>query len=112
MRGIGSIKGILVLIFGILVLSLLSFDVIGEDKVANDSVISEELVAKINNNPEEIQRIIIIFDEKPENYRNFLKSLGGKIKYEYKLINGAAISLPGKNIVSLAGLSGIKKIEE
>ena len=65
--------------------------------------INKELLTKAQQNPDEIQRVIITFSKKPKGYRNFIESLDreSRIIHDYDIIKGIAVSLPGKSVERL-----------
>lgn len=74
--------------------------------------IPESLLEKAQNLPNEIIRVILIFREKPSGYRNFINSLGGRVIHDYDIIEGIAVSLPGRLVERLKELENIISIQE
>ena len=56
-------------------------------------------------------KLILFFDEKPKNYKNFIQSLDGELIYDYKNIKAMAVKIPKKNIQKLDKFNGLKKIK-
>ncbi len=75
-------------------------------------IIKKELIDKIKENPDEKQRVIVVFSKKPKNYRGGIKDIGGKIIYDYKIIEGVAVELPNSAIERLGRLQGVSNIQE
>jgi len=56
--------------------------------------------------------VIVTFSKKPANYKNFIKSVGGEVIYDYNSIEGLAIKVDGKNISKLLNMSNVLRIQE
>jgi subtilisin family serine protease len=54
--------------------------------------------------------VIISFTKKPQNYKSFIKSLGGKIINDYKLMDAVSVRLDGKEISKLANMENLKGV--
>jgi len=74
--------------------------------------IDPELLEKARLNPDELQRVIIIFHKKPVGYRKFIESLNGKMLHDYDIIEGIAISLPGRYVERLKELENLVRVQE
>lgn len=74
--------------------------------------IPENLLTKAQQNPDAIQRVIITFSKKPEGYKQFTQSLGGRMIHDYDIIEGIAITLPGRAIERLKELKNLASIQE
>ena len=74
--------------------------------------INKELLTKAQQNPDETQRVIITFSKKPKDHKQFVQSLGGRTTHDYNIIEGIAVSLPGKAIERLKELKNIISIQE
>jgi subtilisin family serine protease len=56
--------------------------------------------------------VIVTFSKKPANYKNFIKSVGGEVIYDYNSIEGLAIKVDGKNISKLLNMNNVLRIQE
>ena len=100
-------------IFIFLVIIVIFSGVVYSDDIKIKEVkIDKELLIKAEQFPNEIQRVIITFSKKPEGYRNFINSLGGRVTHDYDIIEGIAITLPGRAIERLKELKNIASIQE
>ena len=94
----------LILIIGMIFVSIgvLANTTLTKNKI-KEVKINEEFLTKAQQNPDEIQRVIITFSKKPEGYRNFIESLDreSRIIHDYDIIKGIAVSLPGKSVERL-----------
>ena len=107
---------------GILMLSILtltflispvsrSFTNIGpsEETSQVDAAPLQKIDSSLLNKQGEIT-VIVDFSKKPQNYKQFIKSLGGEIVQDYGIIEGVAVKIDVKNIQKLAGIGNLKKI--
>ncbi len=93
----------------ILALFFLSFWV----KEAFSEVKSDEKLQKIDPellNAEGETSVIIEFSKKPHNYKQLIRSIGGRINRDYDSIEGVSVILNGEDIPKLANLEGLKKV--
>jgi subtilisin family serine protease len=93
----------------ILALFFLSFWV----KEGFSEVKSDEKLQKIDPellNAEGETSVILEFSKKPENYKQFMRSIGGRINRDYDSIEGVSVILNGEDIPKLANLEGLKKV--
>jgi subtilisin family serine protease len=75
----------------------------------------ENMLQKIDSqllNVEGETSVIIEFSKKPHNYKQFIRSAGGKILNDYNLIEGISIKIDGKNIYKLANLENLIKVHK
>lgn len=70
------------------------------------------LLEKARLNPDEVLRVFIVFGEKPVDYDRFIRSLNGKILHDYEIIEGVAISIPGRSLETLKELENVLGIHE
>jgi subtilisin family serine protease len=54
--------------------------------------------------------IVIQFSKKPNNYKQFIKSLEGEIVRDYNIIDAVAIKIDGRKIEKLLGMENVTKI--
>ncbi|MFQ5531338.1 MAG: S8 family serine peptidase [Candidatus Nanoarchaeia archaeon] len=107
-----------VFIFIIVLLVFLTVGILAVEQVLKNKIkgveISQELVAKAQQSPNETVKVIIVFNKKPKGYKNFIKNLGNnsKIIYDYNIINGVAVSLPAGLVQRLEGMKNIISIQE
>jgi len=94
---------------------------IAEDKIEiksvieiaeTEEIIEQTLIKKARENPNEFQRVIILFHKKPAGRKEFVESLGGRVIHDYSIINGIAITLPGRAIERLKELKNVASIQE
>ena len=81
-------------------------------KIEIEKVIRPTVLEKARQYPDEFQRVIIIFQKKPAGYREFIQSLGGEITHDFNIIEGIAISLPGRAVERLRELENITSVQE
>jgi len=74
--------------------------------------IESELLENATKNPEETFSVIITFTKKPEDYKEFVKAVDGKISYDYSIIEGLAVKIQGKNVEKLIGLKNLIKVHK
>jgi len=79
----------------------------------NDIAITDESLAKIE--PELLSAqgetsVIISFTKKPQDYKKFIKILGGKITHDYKMMDAISVKLDSKEIKRLSTMGNLKRI--
>ena len=89
----------------------------GLDKVRlveNDRgvAIDPMLLEKARLNPDEVLRVVILFGEKPVDHERSIRLLDGKMLYDYELIEGIAISIPGRYLERLKELENVVSVHE
>ena len=97
---------------GVLIILIMFSGIVYSDEIKVKEVKDKELLIKAEQFPDEMQRVIITFSKKPEGYRNFITSLGGRVTHDYDIIEGIAITLPGRSIKRLRELKNIISIQE
>lgn len=104
--------GIILSILSVVYAENLKKIITGMDVYNPDIEIPPVLLDKAKNNPDELERVIIIFDKKPNDRKNFIENLNGRVIYDYNIIEGIAVELPAKEIEKLRNMKNIKSIEE
>ena len=77
-----------------------------------DVRIDSELMEKARLRPDEVLRLIVVFHKKPTDYGGYLQSINGKTLYDYEIIEGIAVAIPGRNLERLKELTNIVSIHE
>jgi len=76
------------------------------------AVIPKSLLDKAAKNPDAMQRVIIRFSKKPQNRRSFVEAEGGKVLYDYDIIQGIAVSVAARKIGKLKEMKNVISVEE
>jgi len=58
------------------------------------------------------QRYIVIFKEKPSDYKKFIRSLDGELKHDYAIIEGMAVEMTAKMAKKLAKMPNVKSVQK
>lgn len=77
----------------------------------NDALMLQKIDSNLLNSQGETS-VIIDFSKKPDNYKQFIRSLGGRIVHDYGSLDSVAVKLEGKNISKLVNLENLIKVHE
>ncbi len=101
---------LLIMLFIFIIANVLAGNELKKEKMGVE--IPKSIAEKAIQNPDEITKVIIIFNKKPRGYENFILSFNGKIIYDYHIIEGLAISLPAGVVERLRELENLISIQE
>ncbi|MCX6749029.1 MAG: S8 family serine peptidase [Candidatus Pacearchaeota archaeon] len=75
-------------------------------------ILTGDFYDSIQDSPDRALTIIVSFDKKPKDYKSIIKDNGGKILYDYDIIEGLAIEVSSKDIEKLGKIKGLNRIEQ